>query len=828
MSELTKTGCNETNSIVHTFANYTTASGSMADVRANNNDTNIQPPQDGVPGNSGCFESKIDVSNCGTQSASISQLRNHIHQNRSIDFKMTTSHSQHQNNVENVEQLIPQSLDVLTGEKTNESLLASSEPRMRDSTAKPVEDKGSETNKTTGIMASGTVDSSKAVTSVELHDPFAKNPILDRSQSSSLFPNPTSNNCTENRNSKMDSSYQERNSSVSDPRNDQYRNQNTQKVLPKPHISDGANAPTGKIVYMNVPHYSPPLGPVAAPYPAAYMHAHHQAAAAAAAASVAAAQNHINRIQNGPNHSVIRSRNSPHSNSQVMNRMHQEPTLNSINAGAATQQSNSIASGNSFANRREPAAPVPVGQQNHAMAASAAEHHLHWRTNNYQNAKVNNGKNERKNSEVIEISDEEQRENLIKHYTAAIARQVGGSDAAAIHNKQDSSAMYSQNLGRSSWQNQGLNDRKRSLPEPTDQEAHKRDVMRRQSAPNPDKHSTTSYFDKMSFGNAANTGGPLQINHSGNYNNSNSSIREVNVNDAMNTALDAAISSESSRNAKKIGATGRRVDTPMTYLVRQLLGQVEVVGDEPAVVLAPHLVKDASQKIRLVINKLIEMIVIKSKKDTQNQIREAEARSEALEEEKYNRDREKAADMAAQVHQQKNMQTLKVFAEEKCQRVIEQDKIIEKLRKRLEKRELELENSKTNQNLASNSNTTLRQLVTQLDEGMSTILRQKNEIEMLKAVIEKDMKTIHEKQNMKSFLEKSFGLVACDVTTDIPRNASEATETIQNQEIIFLKKEVEDLQTALRVERRQSETRLKAYMRAAVHALKIQSGEQKE
>jgi hypothetical protein len=285
----------------------------------------------------------------------------------------------------------------------------------------------------------------------------------------------------------------------------------------------------------------------------------------------------------------------------------------------------------------------------------------------------------------------------------------------------------------------------------------------------------------------------------------------------------------------------RRGDTPMTYLVRQLLGQVEVVGDEPAVVLGPQLVKDASHKIRLVVNKLVEIAVEKAKKDGRAMVRESE--SEAIEEALVATSKQNAADVTVQdlltlAQQHRSIESLKRFAQDQMAVVGEQKNTIVKLQQQVEENLVVISEQRSEMELlrqcmrpstaVQGSNATVKNLVRQLDGGIAMVQRQKKEIESLKAKLRKHAR------------KEELDRIAAAAGGEKPESQTHATEEEIRQsrpaiaaglvanldthlEIHRLKNEVRDLEESLSQEKRQGEQCIRAYMRAAVHALKVRS-----
>ena len=592
--------------------------------------------------------------------------------------------------------------------------------------------------------------------------------------------------------------------------------QNSEKMQPMPNHGDFSNPPTAPPHFNSIAQYRQAFVEIPT-YPPSMLQTRHHAAE-----SSVSAHNDANMMHSEQANTSM-PRDQITTNFNGMNRAQQgigsKPEL-------ITQRNHSIPL--HVDSRRNsggyPYAPSYIAGQ-HNAAASAAEQHLQWRRNASKIVNYNDTNKVKAAPEIIEIDDEaDQKEKLIGHFTAAIARQLANSEApAGLYVSQE---MNKQSQEFLNWKEQVINERKRSMVEAIGNDSRKRSAVKRLAPPNAEGHNPTKYGGSAVVTNrsgSANDSQSNRINHRPSQYSHHVPMREVHVIEAMNIALDAAISSDSTEYTKAMSASGRRVDSPMTYLVRQLLGQVEILGDEPAVVLAPLLVRDASNKIRLVINKLIEMIVMKAKKDCEDKIREVESRADALQNKNFASGREKKVQDA---NHQKSFLAMKAFAEEKCQQLVDRDKQIEYLRRKLEAQELELEDSVIRRNKKSNAdvpfeeknNATMRHLISRLDEGMTTIQRQQKEIQALKATIEKDRNSLQSRRDMIPFLKETFGLH--DGALTAPTN-----DTAQHQEIMFLKAEVEELQTTLTTERRQHENTLKAYMKAAVHALKIQSGE---
>lgn len=497
-------------------------------------------------------------------------------------------------------------------------------------------------------------------------------------------------------------------------------------------------------------------------------------------------------------------------------------------------------------------------------AASAAEHHLNWRMNNAAQTR-----------DLGNDSDRQQRDIWLRHCTAALAR---GTTKGAISNAVNGDLDVSSRTGTNSLAGsseldlssrsekirdqtklhqghthpdgrQGERSRVNELQGPytkmlsmaglgqamaADTDASRKrsrslssgqnnDVnlvsQRRRSGPDSsDRAQPTAHNSFLSPGNVTTgtaasfpypVGGVLL-----NYNT---------MADAVGRALDDTMQQQAEPAATKPSA-GRRVDTPMTYLVRQLLGQVEVVGDEPAVVLGPHLVKEASHKIRLVINKLVEIAVEKAKRESQA-IRDVESPLGATEAAIPPSSANSAADVAVRdfltrIQHQRNIDALKQFAQGQVIKGHEQQLIIDDLQQKLDKnlallkeqQRIEQGESSKSTNVVQSSNSTVRNLIKQLDGGIAMVQRQKKEIENLNEQVRKNSSSLDEKDNVIKVLRDQLGLEG--PTGGEARDATESDK---------LRKEVRDLEEALSQERRQGEQSIRAYMRAAVHGLKVRS-----
>jgi hypothetical protein len=595
------------------------------------------------------------------------------------------------------------------------------------------------------------------------------------------------------------------------------------QIAPKPKQYEFKHVADANTNYNNNSHYGQPYIAIA-PYPQTVVQSQHDAAAAAAALSVAAYSDAIVMQHSDKAKKKFTGDHMP-SNFSV-NPVLQSTEYKPEHAAHRNRPFSAQVDATRNVGGYQPVHSYIVAQHN--AASSAAAQHLNWKTNTNQTAKRTEGKTDEAFPEIIEIIDDTaQKAQMFDNCTATMARQFAGSEAASA-GLQESQRGNQRNHEIQCWNDQISNDKKRGLPEKNDNHTQKQPAQKRQAPTISDAQNQTKHGDRS----IATTNRSMNANtFASSVNNihvpvpqpRDSLMREVNVNDAMNIALDTAILSDATQYPQVRNFSGRRVDSPMTYLVRQLLGQVEILGDEPAVVLAPPLVRDASNKIRLVINKLMEIIAMNARKDSGDKIRELESRIDALQKSNFASDRDK---VVGDAYHRNNFLALKNFAEEKCKQLADRDKQIEYLRMKLQSQETDVEDatirkaktSQSTQSYEERTNATIRQLISRLDESMTTIQGQQKEIQVLKAIIEQDKNSLHGKRNMIPFLKETFGLHDGAVTT-------QNNDAAENQEIMLLKTEMEELQSTLATERRQHEISLKAYMRAAVHALKIQHGD---
>jgi hypothetical protein len=279
-------------------------------------------------------------------------------------------------------------------------------------------------------------------------------------------------------------------------------------------------------------------------------------------------------------------------------------------------------------------------------------------------------------------------------------------------------------------------------------------------------------------------------------------------------SIHASIAEDSEMRVINVAADVRpQRDSPMTYLVRQLLGQIEVVGDEPALVLGPHNIVDASRKIRLVINKLVTIAVEKEKREMEAAAQEAAA----------DRNVGKVVEVSTGTNTVSDRGDADSATIEKLQAKIQKQKsTIKKLKTQL--KEAPTEPTATFESApvhrlhkpataadakrapaeaeSQDTGATIANLVKRLDEGIQMVQKQRQEIDDLKAQQAKDADTIQ----LKNVTIKALG---------------RRPPAVGNTETKTMTEKIEKLEQALRDERRKSQKTLSAYMRAAEHAIKI-------
>jgi hypothetical protein len=251
----------------------------------------------------------------------------------------------------------------------------------------------------------------------------------------------------------------------------------------------------------------------------------------------------------------------------------------------------------------------------------------------------------------------------------------------------------------------------------------------------------------------------------------------------------------------------KRDDVLMSTLVRKLLGHVPVDGDEYPMVLDPDLISALADKIRLVVHKLVDMQV----ENSQNNSRKRAA-AEIAPHHVIDLSTEDDGDSepitkrwkALVVSQSQLLEEEKAKVARLTQELAEKDDMITEQAK--EAAYLQ------NYNKAEHTSAAMQHMVGQLDEGMKTVQRQKQEILSLRTVINHDAKDLEERDRTIAQLRQQ-----------LTRNETPPTvvpEDMMN-ELLELREEVRTMSETLKRERRIAESNARSYMRAAVHAVKI-------
>ena len=275
---------------------------------------------------------------------------------------------------------------------------------------------------------------------------------------------------------------------------------------------------------------------------------------------------------------------------------------------------------------------------------------------------------------------------------------------------------------------------------------------------------------------------------------------------------------------------------PMTNVVRQLLGQIPADPNEPAFVLSPHLLKNASSKIQLVVDKLLEAAVKRTKEKGKNGApRRKSLRTEEM---------------------QRELQILTQFAQERANQVAEQDATIAQLRLKLdenlivinqkrnqleERRLRALHGEKTAAMSAVSSfgddaahDETVRTLVQKLHRVIATVQKVKKEIEAYRLVAKQDEVELQQKEDviklLRAMIETECAVSKQRAAAALKLVGSSAAARLpvppmseKQRQIAVLKKEIDNLKDALQQQRAASVRRMKAFMGASKQALKKQS-----
>lgn len=246
-------------------------------------------------------------------------------------------------------------------------------------------------------------------------------------------------------------------------------------------------------------------------------------------------------------------------------------------------------------------------------------------------------------------------------------------------------------------------------------------------------------------------------------------------------------------------------ESAMTTLIRKLVGQIPVRGDEPPIVLGPQLITTISKKLMQVIN---HMAVIQDER--------GEKRKLVVDGDPYHHS---DADT-----NHASTKRLKAYAQQQSELVHDQKAELASLRHQLSESNAELRKQSSELTVLRNSrqesdDSAIRNLLKQLDTGMQTAARKNKEITALRAVINQDAADMQQKDDMIGVLKSQL-----ERQEEKLRRAESGTTAEATQ----LQQQVKELHDMLALERRQSATTTRAYMRAAVHALKVQNSRSKK
>jgi hypothetical protein len=248
-----------------------------------------------------------------------------------------------------------------------------------------------------------------------------------------------------------------------------------------------------------------------------------------------------------------------------------------------------------------------------------------------------------------------------------------------------------------------------------------------------------------------------------------------------------------------------RSESAMSTLVRKLLGHAPVDGDECPLVLDGGLISALSDKIRLVVHKLVDIQVDspKAKKRSAAEMDPHHVIDLSMEDDGESGPPEKRWKSLA-------MTASKLLEGEKA-------KVARLTQELAEKDDLLSDQAKEaayvqNYCKAEETSAAMKNLVGQLDEGMKTVQRQKQEILSLRTVINQDAADLQERDR-----------TIADLRQQLTRNETNPTVVPQDtqNELLELREEVKTMTETLKRERRMAESNARSYMRAAVHAVKI-------
>lgn len=259
--------------------------------------------------------------------------------------------------------------------------------------------------------------------------------------------------------------------------------------------------------------------------------------------------------------------------------------------------------------------------------------------------------------------------------------------------------------------------------------------------------------------------------------------------------------------------------------------------NDPAFVLSPQLVKNAANKIQMVIDKLIEAAV--------SRVKEKEGDTPAP-----------RLDTGPEVEQVKqNIQGLTQLAQDQALQTLEQNKIIAELQRKLDenlvvinssRNELELLRLRVKRGAGTDDpdhDETVRTLVQKLHRVIATVQKLKKDIEGLRLVAKQDDNELQQKeaviQLLRAMVEtetllggrKPAGqppaLPKSPPRTDHLSHPPDEVVEKNQSEIALLTQEVGILEHALQKQRESGEQSMRSYMRAAVHSLQTRQSSRK-
>jgi hypothetical protein len=233
-------------------------------------------------------------------------------------------------------------------------------------------------------------------------------------------------------------------------------------------------------------------------------------------------------------------------------------TPNDFAARNAPQRGRSFIPGQYPPNFHIPQQAVALATvQQHQAATNAAEHHLQWRINAHQgdarNDNAGSGMNRSQPQEMSLPNKIFQRDQLLEQYTSEIARRISGGSNPSNSDRDFSGLENSQNRVANA-----INERKRSLSESEYGGSH------------PAAHRSHHTETERRPLNAPMSAQVNRSNHDSELQGSRISSQAMDISETMDIALDEATEHDAARTSKT-SSSGRRVDTPMTYLLKSMV-----------------------------------------------------------------------------------------------------------------------------------------------------------------------------------------------------------------------------------------------------------------